>query len=109
MDELAAAGITPVVLEDVPGMPKGTTGAACVESFLPCDTDIPDRDDPVLIGAKASDTTVVSFNDVLCTEDECPPVIGGAIVYADDNHLSRSFAYTLAPIITERLAEVVRQ
>jgi peptidoglycan/LPS O-acetylase OafA/YrhL len=108
-DELAAAGITPVVLEDVPGMPKGTTGAACVESFLPCDTDIPDRDDPVLIGAKASDTTVVSFNDVLCTEDECPPVIGGAIVYADDNHLSRSFAYTLAPIITERLAEVVQQ
>ncbi|MBX0301963.1 acyltransferase [Cryobacterium sp. 1639] len=108
-DELAAAGIKPIVLEDVPGMPKGTTGAACIESFLPCDTSIPERDDPVLIGAEASETTVVSFNDLLCTEDECPPVIGGAIVYADDNHLSRSFAYTLAPTLADRLGAAVMQ
>lgn len=109
-DEYRSSGITPVVLEDVPGMPNGVTGPACVESkLLPCDTKLKERVDPVLEAARTDGTAIVSLNDVLCDDTNCPPVIGGAIVYTDEHHLSRSFAYTLTPILLERIPAIVRR
>ncbi|MCW2760208.1 MAG: oatA 3 [Marmoricola sp.] len=49
-------------------------------------------------GAKLIDLT--SF---FCDERECPVVIGGVNVYADNNHLSVTYAKTLAPYLHREL------
>jgi peptidoglycan/LPS O-acetylase OafA/YrhL len=43
------------------------------------------------------------LNDAICPGDRCAPIIGGALVYRDTNHLTATYAATLAP----RLASIV--
>lgn len=45
----------------------------------------------------------VEVMDLLCTEDVCPTIIGNVQVYLDTNHLTQSYANTMAPIIVERV------
>lgn len=45
----------------------------------------------------------VEVMDLICTPDVCPTIIGNVQVYLDTNHLTQSYANTLAPIIVERV------
>jgi hypothetical protein len=45
------------------------------------------------------DVTLLDFSETYCDSSECFPVIGGANVYRDQDHLTRTFAFTLAPFI----------
>jgi len=47
--------------------------------------------------------TLLDFTDVFCNASACSPVVGGANVYRDQDHLTVSFADTLAPWYTEAL------
>ena len=49
--------------------------------------------------------TVVDFTPWLCPWDMCRATIGNIAVYIDDNHLSRTYARTLAPFLDRILAE----
>lgn len=49
--------------------------------------------------------TVVDFTPWLCPWDMCQATIGNIAVYIDDNHLSRTYARTLAPFLDRILAE----
>lgn len=49
--------------------------------------------------------TVVDFTPWLCPWDMCRAAIGNIAVYIDDNHLSRTYARTLAPFLDRILAE----
>lgn len=40
--------------------------------------------------------TLVDTADAICTATTCPPVIGNVLVYLDNNHLTRSYATTMA-------------
>ncbi|MFJ3406356.1 acyltransferase family protein [Promicromonospora sp. NPDC090134] len=55
-----------------------------------------------------SDVTLLDLTDVYCDARECFPVIGGVTVYRDDNHLSDTFAGTLAPYVANALAPLLR-
>ncbi|PRZ44368.1 peptidoglycan/LPS O-acetylase OafA/YrhL [Antricoccus suffuscus] len=58
--------------------------------------------DPLADAAKKLDSpnvTTVDLNQYLCGPVRCPAVIGGVIVYADYNHMSTTFARTLAPYL----------
>ena len=46
---------------------------------------------------------LVDLTDLLCGPTTCPVVIGGADVYADGNHLTVTFARTLAPYLYRAL------
>jgi peptidoglycan/LPS O-acetylase OafA/YrhL len=62
-------------------------------------------DDPLRAAAEGAEAvTLLDFTDVYCTEDSCSPVVGGANVYRDQDHLTVSFADTLAPQLTEAVA-----
>lgn len=50
---------------------------------------------------------VMDLSDVICPQERCRPVIGGAYVYVDDNHLSRTFIGTLRGIFTDRWARAI--
>ncbi|MFD2795584.1 acyltransferase family protein [Promicromonospora vindobonensis] len=54
------------------------------------------------------DVTLVDLTDVYCDDRECLPVIGGATVYRDSNHLTNTFARTLEPYFESALVPLVR-
>lgn len=41
----------------------------------------------------------LDLTDLYCLPDVCPPAIGNALVYVDDNHVSASYARTMAPVV----------
>ncbi len=110
---------TPVVaIRDTPE-PAITVGRVpeCLEQH---------RDDPAACGApptrwlpadpveaavrRVDDPRVrsVDLNDHLCTEDFCPPVVGGVVVYSDFSHLTTTYVRTLAPYLDDTLVRAVR-
>lgn len=61
-------------------------------------------DDPLRDAASGLDqVTLLDFTDVFCQTDSCAPVVGGANVYRDQDHLTVTFADTLAPWYTESI------
>ncbi|MEU4714738.1 acyltransferase family protein [Micromonospora purpureochromogenes] len=47
---------------------------------------------------------LVDLNDAICPTDRCAAVIGGVLVYRDTNHLTATYARTLAPRLDSALA-----
>ena len=45
----------------------------------------------------------VRTSDLLCTDTECPLVIGGVRVYRNAIHLTKTFATSLAPLLARRI------
>lgn len=53
------------------------------------------------------DVTLIDLTDVYCDDQECLPVVGGVTVYRDDDHLTDTFAGTLAPYLADAMAPLV--
>ncbi|MGM7671429.1 acyltransferase family protein [Microbacterium sp. A93] len=100
-----------VVLTDVPGMPNGVQGAVCVEDSEqtadPCSWDQPSRSNFLVEAVNTIGGTTIDLGGRLCTNGTCHAVIGEAIVYFDDNHLTTTFARTLAPWLDEQLSPLL--
>ena len=45
----------------------------------------------------------VDLRDAYCTDGLCPTIIGNVFVYIDKNHVSKSYAQTMAPYFKERI------
>lgn len=39
------------------------------------------------------------FSDYICEDETCPPIIGNVFVYLDSNHLSSTYATTMASFV----------
>ena len=109
---LQQAGKNVIVLADPPevrGTPElGAPGAIdCLATPSARDCDLPraaaDFADPMRTAADRAAAPTIDMTDLFCTPDRCLWRIGGLVVYTDDNHLTRSFAASLAPTLTERL------
>jgi hypothetical protein len=64
------------------------------------------RPDPMLAAAataRPGSVHVVDLTDAFCGPSTCPAVIGNVLVYADSNHMTPTFARTLAAPLRERL------
>ncbi|MGQ0573336.1 MAG: acyltransferase family protein [Pseudonocardia sp.] len=51
--------------------------------------------------AVPANVAFVDTADLLCGPDRCPAEVGNVLVYMDDNHLSATFAATLAPVLDQ--------
>lgn len=51
----------------------------------------------------------VDMTDRLCKAGSCPALIGNVFVYLDDNHLTSTYARTLAPSLEPRLLKAMDQ
>ena len=61
-------------------------------------TEVLVADDPIREAAEGmAGVTLLDFTDVFCDEEVCTPVVGGANIYRDQDHLTVTFADTLAP------------
>jgi peptidoglycan/LPS O-acetylase OafA/YrhL len=110
--ELVAADKRVVALRDFPGMPDGELGPDCLaESDATTDPCSSDRDEVLPKSdsmLKAADSmngkvTVVDLSDYFCDDTKCHAVIGEVPVYSDDDHITLTYATTLAPYLAARL------
>ena len=106
---LTEAGVPVLVIRDTPApMDPDYDTVTCVSEHLD-DTTACDGTrrkyvgpDPLTEAARAVDSdliTTVDLADHICRDRVCPAVIGGVIVYADYNHLSKTYSATLAPYL----------
>jgi peptidoglycan/LPS O-acetylase OafA/YrhL len=67
-------------------------------------------DDPLREAASGlAGVTLLDFTDVFCGAEVCMPVVGGANVYRDQDHLTVSFVDTLAPWYTAAITSALDQ
>lgn len=99
-----------VVVRDYPGT-GGVWGPECLAKH-PHDTDacaVPraealPRDVAYETAAHAGPrVSRLDFSDVYCDTERCYPVVGGLPVYWDADHITGTFARSLAPLLAERL------
>ena len=57
------------------------------------------RPDPAVAAARASGAHVIDLTPQFCDARRCYPVIGGALVHKDADHLTQVFARTLGPFL----------
>lgn len=64
--------------------------------------------DPLRDAASGLDrATLLDFTDVYCGADVCRPVVGGANIYRDQDHLTVTFTDTLKPWYTEAIQKAL--
>jgi hypothetical protein len=51
----------------------------------------------------------VDLNDLICPGPRCDPVIGRVLVYRDQEHITATYARTLAKAMEARLAPIAQQ
>ncbi|HYF28306.1 MAG TPA: acyltransferase family protein [Baekduia sp.] len=107
-----------VVLRDTPRLRFATLG--CVERALASDRAGGDacavvrrralQPDPQVTAARAVPRArVVDLSEVFCDRRVCRPVIGGALAYRDEDHLTPTFARTLAPLLQREVRRALRR
>jgi hypothetical protein len=52
---------------------------------------------------------LVDMTDYFCDDDTCYSVVGDVVVYADSNHISGTYAKTLAPFLGDRIMAALEQ
>ena len=68
------------------------------------------REDPAVIAARrlrSPRVTVIDMSRYLCSRQRCFPVIGGALVYKDDQHMTDVFAATLGPFLQSAINKIL--
>ena len=81
-------------------------GAACA---LPRSVAL--KPDPQVIAAEelhSKRVQVIDLTKFFCGSELCYPVVGGALVYRDVDHLTRTFAATLGPFLLHALGALMR-
>jgi peptidoglycan/LPS O-acetylase OafA/YrhL len=105
---LIAAGKQVIAIRDTPNA-NFVNVPQCIAQHLdqydPCATprdesQLPAAQDPVLVAAKELPAVkLIDLTDNFCDATTCHELIGGLIVYFDDEHMTSTFSKTLAPII----------
>ncbi|MBX3091690.1 MAG: acyltransferase [Cryobacterium sp.] len=80
----------------------------CLRTAPPASCTVPrapalDAVDPLALAGAEWGATVLDFSDIYCDATVCFSVIGGADVYRDQDHLTRTFALTLGPAIADAI------
>lgn len=116
ISDLQAAGKRAIVVKDPPetnAVPPQSARSAvdCLaaaanvaECSLPRQATV--FDDPMVAAAQARNADVIDVDAAMCTDERCEWQVGGLVVYSDDNHLSRSFARSLASRFSDDLARL---
>ena len=108
LSTLFAAGKRVVAVGDVPGAAEAAPDCVYLHrtDYDPCSTERQaERDNVVATAARA--TAGVGFVDLdpyFCDETRCHSVIGGAVVYLDEHHLTASFSRSLGPMLGAAIA-----
>jgi hypothetical protein len=105
---LRGAGLRTVVIKDTPAAPDEVP--ACVSEHLDhlasCDfrhVHAWEKEFEVRAAERAPDAHLIDLTPEICPQGICRAVIGNALVYRDDSHLTATFANTLSPWVERDL------
>ncbi len=106
--EVAASGTDVLLMRDNPRFTEDMY--ACLE-LTPdvCARElaaVQAAENPALFLAEDPRVSALDFTEYLCPQERCLPAIGNVAVYLDDNHLTGSFARTLAPAVRAAFAQL---
>ncbi|HTY73129.1 MAG TPA: acyltransferase family protein [Actinomycetes bacterium] len=59
--------------------------------------------------AEVPGATYVDLDSAVCPSTPCPPIIGNVLVYRDSEHLTRTYALTLTPLLRAAIDEALRR
>lgn len=109
LDRMQDAGIPVLGVRDNPrfayDMFECVIGAEDpLDCAAPRSASLADRN-PAEVLADRPGLSLLDLTPWICPDDLCVGVIGNVAVYRDDNHLTRSYARTLAPNLSEQLPE----
>ena len=102
--ELERQGFQVVVIADTPRHTSDPT--SCLEQSAMCGTErsVGVRPDPIVKAARMQTAVqLVDMNDLVCTADFCPAVIGNVVTFRDAHHLTATYSRMLAPFLEERI------
>ena len=117
-----AAGKQVVVIRDAPGLARAgmdvvpdtpMTAPECVESAGPlaadpCGWQPLAANDWLMHAAQQAGAEVVDPRQLVCSADgTCHAIIGGVVVYFDDDHLSQTFLRTMTPWLEDQLVAII--
>ena len=103
---LTGRGVPVVGLRDNPRFPSGVVACVLERGDRACSRPVSEklaRTDPAAALDGTAGFTSLDLTDLICPDGTCTPSVGNVWVYLDDNHLTRSYAATLAPALGERL------
>lgn len=108
---MVAQGVPVVTVVDNPTWENDPNKCLRTQGFGHCDgqrSQVLAEHDAIRDAATGFDgVTLLDFTDVFCGEEICSPVVGGANVYRDEDHLTVSFVDSLAPWYTAALREAL--
>lgn len=109
LDTWTGLGIQVVLLRDNPRfgfdmadcvVTKGKDDKAC----LPAKSGLFAADNPLdTLADRAPNVITLDMTELICRENDCPGVVGNTFVYLDNNHLSRTYSASMAPMVKDRL------
>jgi peptidoglycan/LPS O-acetylase OafA/YrhL len=105
----ADAGIEIVGIRDNPrftfNMPECVqrNGAEAHECSVPVEESLADPSPLEGYRGKVNGLHLMDLSDFICARGICPGVVGNVYVYKDDNHLTRTYVETMAPMFEQRL------
>ena len=109
--EVLDRGVPVITVVDNPVWETDPNKCLRTRELSECDgprADLLVADDPLRDAASGlSGVTLLDFTDVFCDAEICAPVVGGANIYRDQDHLTVSFADTLAPWYTEAISDAL--
>ncbi|WP_227530915.1 acyltransferase family protein [Microbacterium tenebrionis] len=104
-------GIPVVTVVDNPGWETDPNKCLRTRPQADCNgarSDVLVEHDPIRDAADGAEgVTLLDFTDVYCDDDTCFPVVGGANLYRDQDHLTVTFVDTLAPQYTAALKAAI--
>jgi hypothetical protein len=110
-----ARGVRVLVVQDVPGM-RPTLDPQCIQQsparYDPCATPSRRVIRPTLVATLAqrypSLATFLPLDQYFCTPGTCHALIGGVVVYFDQQHMSTTYARSLAEPLGTEVAAALR-
>jgi peptidoglycan/LPS O-acetylase OafA/YrhL len=119
LDKLSRAGVPIVVLRDTP-LPPFDIPACVARRELPqrhagesCDFDASAALNEAAFSAERAaadglaNVYFLDLSDLICPGSSCPATQHGQLIYRDNNHLTGTFAETLAPTVRTRLFQLL--
>lgn len=105
LDRFVSAGIPVLAVRDNPRFDVDMFECATGPDPDDCVVDRADSlaDDNPASALDREGVHLIDLTPWICPQDRCPAIIGNVSVYRDDNHLSRLYATTLGPSLTELL------
>ena len=105
--EMLDRGIPVITVVDNPVWETDPNKCLRTRALSECDglrSELIVADDPLRDAASGlAGVTLLDFTEVFCGTEVCSPVVGGANVYRDQDHITVTFADTLAPWYTEAI------